>query len=125
MKIELNGTNFLRPGVSQTTRSALSPSTQKALEQAKQHLPEINGTSRQHIPPNITSKESLFEHFINTINDKQQTAQARTRDVLNGTTDNLHQSVLATQEAGLAFTLLLEMRNKLVEGFKELMRMSI
>ncbi|MGX8717180.1 MAG: flagellar hook-basal body complex protein FliE, partial [bacterium] len=48
-----------------------------------------------------------------------------TFDVLSGKSDNLHQSVLATQEAGIAFTLLLEVRNKLVDGFRELTRMSI
>lgn len=67
----------------------------------------------------------LLGDFVGYVDAKDKTAQEETFKVLSGKTDNLHQSVLATQEAGIAFTMLLEMRNKLVDGCKELMRMSI
>ena len=67
----------------------------------------------------------LFNNFVGYVDGKQKVAQEETFNVLSGQSSNLHQSVLASQEAGLAFTMLLEMRNKLVDGFKELMRMTI
>lgn len=113
----------------------LQPSTRKALDAAKQNLAEVLGTVNPNSiklgevdktdEKNLVGVEKPIENFVNWVDNKQHIAQEATFDILSGRSDNLHQSVLATQEAGVAFTLLLEMRNKLVEGFKELTRMSI
>ena len=68
---------------------------------------------------------NVFENLISTVDAKQQEAQALTRDVLLGNNDNLHQSVIAMQEAGVAFQLMVEVRNKVVESYQELMRMPV
>jgi flagellar hook-basal body complex protein FliE len=48
-----------------------------------------------------------------------------TRKVLLGETDQLHQSVIARQEASVSFALMVEVRNKLVESYQELIRMQV
>ena len=48
-----------------------------------------------------------------------------TRKVLLGESDQLHQGVIAMQEASVAFTMMVEVRNKLVESYQELMRMQV
>ena len=67
----------------------------------------------------------LLEGVVATVDAKQQHASAVTRQVLLGDTDQMHQSVIAMQEAGVAFSLMVEMRNKLVESYQELMRMQV
>ena len=47
------------------------------------------------------------------------------RDRLAGKEIPLHQAMIAMQEAGVAFQLMVEVRNKLLEGYQELMRMQI
>ena len=42
-----------------------------------------------------------------------------------GKTDNIHQSFIAMQEASVAFSLLVEVRNKLIETYQELSRMQV
>jgi flagellar hook-basal body complex protein FliE len=42
-----------------------------------------------------------------------------------GDNPNLHQSVIAMQEASLSFSLMVEVRNKVVESYQELMRMPV
>ena len=42
---------------------------------------------------------------------------------LLGDSDQLHQSVIAMQEASVALSLMVEVRNKLVDSYQELMRM--
>ena len=117
-------------------RPPLHTETQKALDAAKQNLAEvlgavqpnqvkIGGIADPKAIPDPVRVEKPIEEFVNWVDNKQHVAQETTFDVLSGKSDNLHQSVLATQEAGIAFTLLLEVRNKLVDGFKELTRMSI
>ncbi len=67
----------------------------------------------------------VFEQMVSSVDAKQDQAQALTRDVLLGKNDNLHQSMIAMQEAGVAFQLMVEVRNKVVESYQELMRMPV
>jgi len=67
----------------------------------------------------------VFEQLVSSVDDKQKEAQSITRDVLLGKSDNLHQSMIAMQEAGVAFQLMVEVRNKVVESYQELMRMPV
>ena len=49
----------------------------------------------------------------------------QTTQVLMGDSGQLHQSVIAMQEASVAFSLMVQVRNKLVESYQELMRMQV
>ncbi len=67
----------------------------------------------------------MLDGLVATVDAKQQAAGALTRQMLLGDTGQLHQSVIAMQEAGVAFSLMVEVRNKLVESYQELMRMQV
>ena len=66
---------------------------------------------------------NVFDQMIKAVDAKQAHAQEVTRSVLTGQNNQLHQSVIAMQEAGVSFQLMVEVRNKLVESYQELMRM--
>ena len=55
----------------------------------------------------------------------RQTAEAAKTAVMTGETNNLHQAMISMQEASVAFQLMVEVRNKLVESYQELMRMQV
>lgn len=67
----------------------------------------------------------VLDGLVATVADKQSSAQALTRQVLLGDSGQLHQSVIAMQEASVAFSMMVEVRNKLVESYQELMRMQV
>ena len=67
----------------------------------------------------------MLDGLIGAVETKSATAQEVTRKVLLGDSDQLHQSVIAMQEASVAFTMMVEVRNKLVESYQELMRMQV
>jgi len=67
----------------------------------------------------------MLDGLVATVDSKQAEAQTLTRRVLLGDSDQLHQSVIAMQEAGVSFSLMVEVRNKLIESYQELMRMSV
>lgn len=69
--------------------------------------------------------DRMLEGLVATVDAKQDTAQALTKRVLLGESDQLHQSVIAMQEASVAFSLMVEVRNKLVESYQELMRLQV
>jgi flagellar hook-basal body complex protein FliE len=70
-----------------------------------------------------------FGHMLDglaaTVDAKEAQAGEITRQVLLGDSGQLHQSVVAMQEASVAFSLMIEVRNKLVESYQELMHMQV
>ena len=67
----------------------------------------------------------VLNQFISEVNDKQIASGQAVNDLLSGKDIPLHQAMIAMQEAGVAFKLMVEVRNKLLEGYQELMRMQV
>jgi flagellar hook-basal body complex protein FliE len=67
----------------------------------------------------------MFESFIKGVDQKKKISARETQDLILGRSDNIHEAVVKSQEAGVAFNLMIEVRNKLVESYKELMRMQV
>ncbi|MBT3635920.1 MAG: flagellar hook-basal body complex protein FliE [Opitutae bacterium] len=67
----------------------------------------------------------MFENFIKGVDQKKKISKRETQDLILGRSDNIHEAVVKSQEAGVAFNLMIEVRNKLVDSYKELMRMQV
>ena len=67
----------------------------------------------------------MFEDFIKGVDQKKKISKRETQDLILGRSDNIHEAVVKSQEAGVAFNLMIEVRNKLVDSYKELMRMQV
>ena len=67
----------------------------------------------------------MFEKFIKGVDQKKKISKNATQDLILGRSDNIHEAVVKSQEAGVAFNLMIEVRNKLVDSYKELMRMQV
>ena len=67
----------------------------------------------------------MFEKFIQGVDQKKKISKNETQDLILGRSDNIHEAVVKSQEAGVAFNLMIEVRNKLVDSYKELMRMQV
>jgi len=89
----------------------------------KQRLGGIADGMRTNAP--TESFGTVLDGMVNTVSAKQAEASELTKKVLLGDSDQLHQSVIAMQEASVAFTMMVEVRNKLVESYQELMRMQV
>ncbi len=63
--------------------------------------------------------------FIKSVNGKSKEAGKIAADVIQGKSQNLHEAMAAMEESGLSFKLMLEIRNKLLESFKEVQRMQV
>ena len=63
--------------------------------------------------------------MVRDVNAKQVTANQAVEGVLNGEKVPLHQAMLSVEEASVSFQLMVEVRNKLMDSYQELMRMQI
>jgi flagellar hook-basal body complex protein FliE len=68
---------------------------------------------------------SLMKKFVNDVDGKMKTSATEKNKIMTGESTNLHQAMIASQESSVAFTLMVELRNKLVESYQELMRAQV
>lgn len=59
------------------------------------------------------------------VNQSILLAERSLRDLAAGNTENLHQIMISMEEAKLSFQLMLQMRNKVLEAYQEVLRMQI
>lgn len=92
-------------------------------------LIEQTSSVKSDLTKTTDSKEAGFsEIFSNMLNsvDAIQKDSAQMQDAfMNGEPVELHQMMIKAQEAGISMDLLLEVRNKLVNAYSEIMRMPI
>ena len=67
----------------------------------------------------------MFERFVKGVDHKKKVAKNEVQDLILGKSDNIHEAMVKVQEAGVAFNLMIQVRNKLVESYKELLRMRV
>ena len=67
----------------------------------------------------------MFVKFIKGVDRKKKVAASEVQDLILGKSDNIHEAMVKVQEAGVAFNLMIQVRNKLVDSYKELMRMQV
>jgi flagellar hook-basal body complex protein FliE len=63
--------------------------------------------------------------FLDAVNELQAQAGALQKSLYSDNPTEIHRVMIAAQEAGTAMELLVEIRNKLVDAYQELMRMQI
>ena len=67
----------------------------------------------------------LVKEFARDVNDLQGKAGNAIDMLVTGQAADVHQVVVADEEAGIARDLLLEIRNRVLEGYQELIRMQV
>lgn len=68
---------------------------------------------------------SMFKTAVNTVESFQVQANQSVENFLAGKNEDVHTAVLATQRADLSFELFMQVRNKVVSAYQEIMRMQV
>ena len=69
--------------------------------------------------------ERTLNQFVGEVSAQQGIAADAVHGLINGQGASLHQTMIAIEEAHVSFQLMVEVRNKLLESYQELMRMQI
>lgn len=94
------------------------------------HVPSIASTqSTTAASPRVDKKSSgfsdVFAKLLNEVNQPHVAADQSLQDLAAGKSDNVHDAVLSMAKADLAFRFVLEVRNRLVESYQEILRMQV
>jgi len=68
---------------------------------------------------------AVFADAVSKVESFQQNAAGSINRFLSGEGEELHQVALASQQAELSFQLFLQMRNKVVSAYQEVMKMQL
>jgi flagellar hook-basal body complex protein FliE len=69
--------------------------------------------------------KEVFTGAVTSVESMGRNASASVERFLSGEGEELHTTVLATQRAELAFEMFMQVRNKVVSAYQEIMRMQM
>jgi len=69
--------------------------------------------------------QNVLQSAIQQVESSRTTADQAARSFISGTGGELHSTILATQTAELQFEMFMQVRNKVVSAYEEIMRMQV
>lgn len=98
---------------------AVSPIGQSAVPMANPSLavPASNGDGHAF--------NRVIEEFLYDVNLQQLKADQASEHLMTGQTDNIHETMIALSKADLSFRMFMEVRNRAIDAYQEIMRMQI
>ncbi len=98
-----------------------------SIGQINRLVPAFQNLVEQKKTAEITGEDGNFTEIlgkmIDSVNNLQLNAGQVQQLLASGEAEDIHQVMLAAEKAGIAMDLLLEIRNKLVDAYQNLMRM--
>lgn len=80
---------------------------------------------KTEIPSDRPSFGRVLNSLVKEVDHLQKNAEKATGKMLSGEVEDIHQVVVAMQEAQTSFRLLMEIRNKMVDAYREVMKMQV
>jgi len=94
-----------------------------------QNLYKTNGqfleTNKDNSASEGVSFGDYFKQALDNVNQLQLDSAQMGIDFAAGKTDNIHQVMIAGEKADVALQLTMQIRNKVIEAYNEIMRMQI
>lgn len=72
----------------------------------------------------ISFKDTL-NGFLSDVNQMQQKADQSIQKMISGEITDVHQVMSSVEEAGVAFNMMMEIRNKVMDAYQEIMRIRL
>ncbi len=98
--------------------------------QELQLLPELGGLSNRQVMNKMlkeanTSFGETLSQAVSDVNTLQGEASKAVQRMVNGEETDIHNVMVAVEKARTSFDLLMEMRNKTIDTYREIMRMQV
>ncbi len=88
-------------------------------------LPEITRARTPGKTAEGGSFGDMLKSAISTVNELQKQSDVEIQKLMTGETQDLHTTMLAVQKADLSFQMMMQVRNKIVAAYQEIMRMQV
>ncbi|SRR6266498_1405403 len=89
-------------------------------------LPPLSpSTSGAQVGTSSNSFGSAVRNAVESLEDSQKVSEQEVAKAVGGETQDLHRTIIAMQTADLGFQFALQVRNKLVNAYEEIMRIQV
>jgi len=83
------------------------------------------GITKSNKNNKVQDFSKVLQDAIGRVNDLQKNAEKMTDDFATGKISNIHEVIIEAEKASVALKLTVEVRNRIVEAYREIMRMQI
>lgn len=88
--------------------------------------PTMTQSVAQTIPSdNKENFGTILKNAISTVNDSQVASDTMTNKLVNGDNVELHDVMISAQKANITLNTALSIRNKVIDAYQEIMRMTV
>jgi len=91
----------------------------------KLQVPEVRAPQTQAKEKGGTAFGELLKDAISTVNELQKQSDQEIQKLMTGESQDLQNTVIAMQKADLSFQMMMQVRNKIVQAYQEIMRMQV
>lgn len=117
--------NTITPASTMQTQMMQDMLQMKTVAQAPVLSPmQINAVGAQSATSQVSFNQVL-QGALNHVDQFQQVADQKQTAIEMGKSDDLAGAMIASQQASLSFSALVQVRNKIASGFNDLMSMSV
>ena len=74
---------------------------------------------------NAPSFKDLLQRALNEVNTDERVAEQEARNLMTGQGTDIHSAILAVQKADVSFNTMMAVRSKLIDAYREVMRMQM
>lgn len=110
-----NGNRWLESG---GIRDSKSLSIQEQTSTSTDQISGGNNSSQQ-------SFADTLKQAIGSVNELQTQANKSAQDLATGRTDNVQEVMVAAEKADIALKLMVQVRNKIIDAYHEVMKMQV
>ena len=104
--------------------SALAALENLAPTQAAQRLPELSAGTMQ-APSVADNFTQMVSDGVSAVNQELLVSQTDLQQLATGNAQNLHQIMMRLEESRLSFELLMQVRNRAMEAYQDVMKMQV
>ena len=62
---------------------------------------------------------------VNTVDSLQKDADVKMQELATGKSQNIHETMIAAEKADIALKLMVQVRNKIIDAYQEIIRMQV
>jgi len=109
----------------------LTISNSNTLLERGQTMKEIRDSQSQVSLPSPSGNEGhksfadTLKDAVNSVNTQQQEADFKAQEVATGKNHNIPEVMIAAEKADISLKLMVQVRNKIIEAYQEIMKMQV
>ena len=101
----------------------LSSSQLSSLDALSQAVPKPSASGQS--PSEGPQFADILKQALQEVSEAQHTSEQEARNLISGNSTDMHTAILAVQKADVSFQMMMAVRGKLIDAYREVMRMQM